>query len=588
MSKKQLFVAFVIAFLAANAYSSYGVSSVDLMLLNGRFWTLDPARPWTEGVLIREGTIYRAGSNEEIRACALKGTRSIDLQGSLVLPGFIDCHTHFLNGGFALSSIQLKDAKSREEFVSRFKSKAGGIGAGEWILNGTWDEERFDPPELPAKGWIDGVTPLNPVFVRRYDLHMGLANSLALKIAGITKDTKAPAGGEILKDPVTGEPTGILKETAMNLVTDVIPEPSLKENVRAAEAALQCAAENGVTSVHDLPYHPSDFTASLMAYQELYKAGKLTARLCLYVPIDEIDLILRLGLKSSFGSDYLKIGGLKGFVDGGLGARTAFFFEPYADDPSNRGALTPQMSPEGIMEQRILQADRAGLQVAIHAIGDRANNIILDIFQRVIDRNGPGSRRWRIEHAQHLRPEDILRFGRMGIIASVQPYHAIDDGRWAEKRIGKERCRTTYAFKSLAAGRARLIFGSDWIVAPLEPILGIYAAVTRETLDGKNPGGWYPEQKLSLEQAIRAYTIDAAYAEYSENLKGSIEAGKMADLVVLDRNLFTISPEAIKGARVEMTIVGGEIVYRRPEGTASARVPGGRPESSSRPAELRQ
>jgi predicted amidohydrolase YtcJ len=567
MRQKRILSILVFVLLAANAQFTMGESNVDLMLLNGRFWTLAPDSPWAEAVLIREGTIFRVGSNAEIKACALKGTRSIDLQGALVLPGFIDCHTHFLNGGFALSSIQLKDVKDKDDFVTRFKVKAAEIEEGEWILNGTWDEERFDPPVLPAKEWIDGATPRNPVFVRRYDLHIGLANSLALKIAGITKDTKAPAGGAILKDPVSGEPTGILKETAMNLVTNAIPEPSLKENIRAAKAAIRHASEHGLTSVHDLPYHPSDFVASLGAYQEILKSGRLATRLCLYVPIDEIETVKRLGLKSSFGNDFLKIGGLKGFVDGGLGARTALFFEPYTDDPSNTGMVTPQMSVEGLMERRILEADRAGLQVAIHAIGDKANSLILDIFQKVAAANGPGQRRWRIEHAQHLRPEDIPRFGKLGIIASVQPYHAIDDGRWAEKRIGKERCRTTYAFKSLAENGARLVFGSDWMVAPLDPLLGIYAAVTRETIDGKNPGGWHPEQRITLEQAIRAYTIDAAYAEFSEKKKGSIENGKLADLVVVDRNLFTISPSEIKEARIEMTIVGGTVVYRRPEGT---------------------
>jgi hypothetical protein len=526
---------------------------------------MDPARPWAEAILISQGRIARVGTNAEVSAGAPKGAAVIDLNGAFVLPGFIDCHTHFLQGGYALSSIQLKDARSREEFAARFDAKVAEIEKGAWILNGTWDEERFDPPALPAKEWIDRQTPDNPVFVRRYDLHMGLANSLALKIAGIMKDTPSPAGGAILKDPVTGEPTGILKETAMNLVTGLIPPPSLEDNIRAIEAALAHAAECGVTSVHEMAF-PDEFTPAFEAYQDLYRSGKLTSRIYLYIPITRIDLLEGLKMHSPFGNDFLRIAGLKAFCDGGLGARTAVFFEPYVDDPGNTGILHPQMSPEGLMEERILKADRNGIQVAVHAIGDKANDLILDIFEKAVAVNGPGERRWRIEHAQHLRPEDIPRFGKLGVIASVQPYHAIDDGRWAEKRIGPERCRTTYAFKSLLAGGAKLALGSDWMVAPLDPLQGIWAAVTRATLDGKNPGGWIPEQRISLEQAIRGYTLDAAYAEFSEKEKGSIEAGKMADLVVLEQNLFEIAPEKIKDVKVTMTLAGGRIVYRRPTG----------------------
>jgi predicted amidohydrolase YtcJ len=546
--------------LAANAPAP---SPADLLLVGGRVHGPDPAAPWAEALLISQGKFARVGSTAEVSAGAPKGAAVIDLKGALVLPGFIDCHTHFLQGGYALSSIQLKDARSREEFEARFKAKVAEIEKGAWILNGTWDEERFDPPALPAKEWIDRLTFDNPVFVRRYDLHMGLANSLALKIAGITKDTPSPAGGTILKDPVTGEPTGILKEAAMGLVTDHIPPPSAKDDLRAAEAALAYAAECGVTSVHEMAF-PDSFTPPFEAYQELYRAGKLTTRIYLYLPVTRLDLLEGLKMRSPFGNDFLRIAGLKAFCDGGLGARTAKFFEPYADDPGNTGLFHPQMSPEGIMEERILRADRAGIQVAVHAIGDKANKIILDIFEKAVAVNGPGERRWRIEHAQHLRPEDIPRFGRLGVIASVQPYHAIDDGRWAEKRIGRERCRTTYAFKSLLASGAKLALGSDWMVAPLDPLQGIYAAVTRATLDGKDPGGWIPEQRISLEEAIRGYTLDAAYAEFSEKEKGSIEAGKMADLVVLDRNLFEIAPEEIKDVKVTMTLAGGRIVYRRP------------------------
>jgi len=268
-----------------------------------------------------------------------------------------------------------------------------------------------------------------------------------------------------------------------------------------------------------------------------------------------------LKLKTPFGNDDLKIGGLKGFVDGSLGSATAYFFEPYTDDPKTRGLLAPQMFPEGIMEKRILEADKAGLQVAIHAIGDRANSLLLDLYEKAAARNGPRDRRWRIEHAQHLRPQDIARFGKLGVIASVQPYHAYDDGRWAEKKIGKERVRYTYPFKSLLDGGAVLAFGSDWTVAPLDPVSGIYAAVTRATSDGKNPGGWVPEEKISLDDAIKGYTTGGAYAEFAEKDKGTIRSGKLADIIVLDKDLFKVPAEQLTDVKVVLTIVGGKVVY---------------------------
>jgi predicted amidohydrolase YtcJ len=534
----------------------------DLVLINGRVWTVNPAQPWVEAVAVDGDRVLRVGGTAEIKKLVGKKTRVIDLKGGLALPGFLDSHTHFLEGGFSLSSIQLRDVTSREEFVRRVEEKARSLRKGEWILHGNWDHEQFSPPELPRKEWIDAVSPENPVCVCRYDEHIALANSLALEIGGITRKTESPQGGEILKDPVTGEPTGILRDAAMDLVMRHIPRPSPEENLDAARAGLRHAREAGVTSLEDMA-DASSFAESLEAYQELLKQGELTARIRLYVPIDEVDAVDTLGLKTPFGNDWLAIGGLKGFADGGLGASTAYFFEPYADNPRNFGLLAPQMFPEGIMEKRILQADKAGLQVAIHAIGDKANFIMLNIFEKIEAENGKRDRRWRIEHAQHLRPEDFGRFAKLGVIASVQPFHAIDDGRWAEVKIGKERCKTTYAFKSFLDSGTTLALGSDWPVAPLNPLIGIYAAVTRRTTDGKNPDGWFPEQKLPLEEAIKGFTLNGAYAEFSEKSKGSIEPGKLADLVVLDQDLFKIAPEGIKDARVAMTIAGGRVVYDR-------------------------
>jgi predicted amidohydrolase YtcJ len=531
---------------------------VDLALLNGRIWTGDPGRPWAEAVAVRGDKIIAVGTTAEIRKLASGAANLVDFGGALVLPGFIDSHTHFLAGGFALKSLDLREVKSREEFATRVAAKARELGQGRWVVDGGWDHEMFSPPEWPRKDWVDTVTPDNPVCISRIDLHTVLANSLALKIAGITKDTRAPAGGEIVKDPKTGEPTGLLKDAAADLVYARIPKPSFAEKLEAAGASLRHAAENGVTSVHEM----AD-AASFEVFEELARRDRLTVRVHVYIPITEVDTLARLKLKSPFGSPYLKLAGLKGFMDGSLGSATAYFFEPYTDDPGTSGLLHEHLFPEGVMEKRIMEADRAGLQLAIHAIGDRANSLLLDLYEKAVAANGPRDRRWRVEHAQHLRPADLARFGRLGLIASVQPYHLIDDGRWAEKKIGPERARTTYAFESLRRAGATLAFGSDWTVAPLSPVLGIYAAVTRRTLDGKKPGGWVPGEKISVEEAVRAYTANGAYAEFAEADKGAIQAGKLADMVVLDRDIFTMPPEEIAGVKVALTVFDGKIVPRK-------------------------
>lgn len=532
--------------------------SADLVLLNGAVWTVNPDQPWVKAVAVKDERILEVGSVREIKALIGEHTQVIDLSGAMVLPGFIDSHTHFFDGGFALSSIQLKDVGSRVQFVSTLEKKAGELEKGEWILNGDWDNEKFDPPDLPRKEWIDSVSPDNPVCVNRYDGHMVLVNSRALALAGITKKTASPPGGEVQKDPKTGEPTGILTDAAIDLVTRHIPEPSLEDKIEAVETALAHARKLGVTSITDMGT-PDAFEV----YQELLKAGRLTARLYVFIPISNVDLLVRLKMKSPFGNNLLRLAGLKGFVDGSLGSSTALFFDPYTDNPSKKGLLVSDMFPEGIMEERLLEADSSGLQVAVHAIGDRANHIILDLFEKVMNAHGSRDRRWRVEHAQHLNPEIIQRFGALNVIASMQPYHAIDDGRWAERKIGHKRAQSTYAFRSLLDAGARLAFGSDWTVAPLDPLSGIYAAVTRQTLDGRNPGGWIPEQKISLEEAIKGYTLEAAYAEFSEDMKGSIENGKLADLVVLDKNLFDISQENIKDAKVLFTIFNGKVIYQK-------------------------
>lgn len=536
----------------------------DLVLNHGKIWTVNPKQPWAEAVAILEDTIIKVGTSKDMDEFIGSETEAIDLGGALVLPGFIDCHTHFLEGGCSLASVQLKDAKSKDEFIARIAKKAEEMEKGEWILSGAWDQQKFNPPEMPRKEWIDDVTRENPVMVVRYDGHMALANSLALKIAGITKKTATPSGGEILRDPQSGEPTGILKDAAMDLVTKHIPEISLREKTKAVEAALKHANSLGLTSIHDMAY-PTQLGEheNIEIYQNLLREGKLTARMFVYIPISDVGIYSKLSLITPFGNNMLKIGGLKGFVDGSLGSFTALFFDPYSDDPTKSGILAADMYPEGIMEKRIKAAEEAGLQVAIHAIGDKAVNVILDVMERAISEGGDRDRRWRIEHSQHLIAEDFERFAKLNIIASVQPYHAIDDGRWAEKKVGKDRAQRTYAFKSFLDHGVLLACGSDWYVAPLSPISGIYAAVTRRTLDGKNPEGWFPEQKISLEEVIKGYTINAAYAEFSEDIKGSVEEGKLADIVVLSQDLFQIPPESIMDTEVLMTVFNGKVIYRK-------------------------
>ncbi len=528
----------------------------DLAIINGRIWTGNKSQPWAEAVASRGERIIAVGSNAEIKKLVDSKTRILDLQGKLALPGFIDDHTHFVESGFHLLSVDLRDAATPEEFARRIRDHAAKLPAGRWITGGDWDHERWPGAPLPTKELIDRYTPSNPVFVSRLDGHMALANSAALRLAGITKETKDPPGGTIVRDGKTGEPTGILKDDAQDAVYRVIPAPTEAQRDEELKASLAEAARVGVTSIQDItPWNDYD------AYKKFRESGRLTVRVYARTPMSQwkrqADLVARQGV----GDDWLRLGGLKAFMDGSLGSTTALFFEPFNDAPNTAGLMVDDNIPEGKLKQNIKEADKAGLQCSIHAIGDKANNILLNYFEEVTKENGPRDRRFRIEHAQHLLPADIGRFARLGVIASMQPYHAIDDGRWAEKRIGPVRIKASYVFRSLLDSGATLVFGSDWFVAPLSPILGIHAAVTRQTIDGKNPNGWLPEQKITVEEAVRAYTLSCAYAEFSEKNKGALEAGKLADVVVLSQDIFRINPDQIQKTGVVYTIVGGRIVY---------------------------
>jgi predicted amidohydrolase YtcJ len=534
----------------------------ELLLLNATVHTMDDSQPSAEAVAVLNNRIIAVGSTVELRALAGPKTRVIDAGGKNVFPGFNDAHVHFLTGGFSLANVDLRDAKSPEEMARRLGEYARKLPKGRWILGGDWDHEKWPGAPLPTRQMIDAATPDNPVFVNRLDGHMALANSLALKLASISKATNDPPGGVIVRDAKSGEATGVLKDAAQEIVERVIPKKSFEEKHTAARAATGYAAQVGVTSVTDM-----SAGEDVGLYQYLLEHGELKTRIYATRSIVSWEVQGRAGVRAAFGSDMLRIGGLKGFSDGSLGSSTALFFEPYRDAPNTRGLLFDQMLPEGIMLKRVLAADKAGLQVMIHAIGDEANLRILDIYKEVEEQNGPRDRRFRIEHAQHLRASEIPRFGKQQVIASMQPYHEADDGRWCEKRIGLERSKGAYAFRSLLKTGAILAFGSDWTVAPLNPIEGIKAAVTRQTLDGKHPEGWLPEQRLTLDESVRAFTLGSAYAEFAEKVKGTITPGKLADLVMLDRDIYKDDPTEIDQAHVLLTVMDGRVVWEAAQGT---------------------
>jgi predicted amidohydrolase YtcJ len=534
----------------------------DMIMIDGKVWTENPQQPEAEAVAILGNRIVRVGSSAEIRKLASPATKVVELGGKRVVPGFNDAHVHFVDGGAGLASVQLGAANSQEEFRDRISVFARTLPKQAWILNGWWDHERWSPAQLPTHQLIDDSTPDNPVFVERLDGHMALANALAMKLAGITRETADIAGGVIVRD-AQGNPTGIFKDAAMELFRHVIPPLSGQQLRTAVEAAESYAAENGVTSVQEMTVDITTEAAALRVYEQLLHERKLRTRMSFNLHLTAWKQLAEPGIQADFGGETLRIGGLKGFADGSLGSTTAWFFKPYLDAPDSSGIPSDELSKPDQMYANIAAADRAGLQIAIHAIGDRAINTILNFYERAEKENGPSDRRFRIEHAQHLLNSDIPRFAGLHVIASMQPYHCIDDGRWAAKRLDPDRLKTTYAFRSLLDSGATLAFGSDWPVAPMVPLMGIYAAVTRRTLDGKNPGGWFPEQKLTVAEALHAYTIGSAFAEHEEDIKGSLAPGKLADLAVLSQDILHIDPVEIEKTRVEMTVLDGRVIYER-------------------------
>ncbi len=544
----------------------HGVGQIDLVIVRGKIWTEDPREPEAEALAISENRIAAVGSTEAILKTAGPDTQVLDVRGRRVLPGFNDAHVHLFPGGDSLASVQLREATSAADLRRRLATYTASRPPGEWILNGSWDEKRWTRPELPTRNLIDDVTPHNPVWVNRSDGHMMLANSLAMKLARVGRETADVPSGEIVRDS-DGQPTGIFKDAAMRLVDRAIPVPSRERILAAIRAAQDHAAENGVTSVQDMGVLGSRAAETMVevirAYQTLSNRGELKVRISAHLPLPEWKRLAEAGVMACFGNEKLRLGAVKSFADGSLGSATAWFHNPYNDAPGRCGLPSEEMIDPDQMYHNMREADAAGLQIAVHAIGDRANSVVLDFWERLVAETGSRDRRARIEHAQHLRVADIGRFAKLNVVASVQPYHCIDDGGWAEKRIGTERAKTTYAFRSLIDSGAVVAFGTDWWVAPIDPLLTIYAAVTRRTLRGQHPGGWVPNQKVTVAEAIHCYTVQAAYASGEERIKGSLAPGKLADAVVVSDDILAIDPVAIQHAKVDVTIFDGKVIFER-------------------------
>ncbi len=521
-------------------------------IVYGKIWTGNDNAPLAEAMAISGDTIVAIGSRADIDRYAGSDTKRIDARGQLIVPGFIDTHTHFVDGGFRLQSVQLRDAKTPAEFIQRIKDYAQTIPAGEWVTGGDWDHENWGG-ELPDRNWIDSVTKDHPVWVTRLDGHMSLANTAAMNAAGVSEADRVRIpdvdGGVIVRNK--GRITGVFKDNATSLIEHGIPSPGAVLEDRALDTAMNYVASKGVTSIHNM-------SGFMGAFERARKDNRLKTRIYAGMPLTEWRSLDSLIKVRGNGDHWLRIGNLKAFVDGSLGSHTAAFHDPFTDAPKDSGFF---VTPPDELYSMMKSADSAGLRLMIHAIGDRAIYSLLNTFERVVKENGAKDRRLRIEHAQHISSEDFPRFASLGVIASMQPYHAIDDGRWADRIIGPERSRTTYAFKSLLDANATVSFGSDWFVAPPTPLEGIYAAVTRRTIDEKTPNGWVPEQKITVEQALKAYTISGAYASFEEDFKGSLETGKAADFVILEKDITAIDPVDIRNVKVLRTVVGGKTVF---------------------------
>lgn len=551
--KSNLVVALFVLFCAVSSgFSQNGAA--DLVITNANIRTMDSKRTVARAMAMIGRKIRAVGSEADIKPWIGPKTKVIDAGGKTVIPGFNDAHVHFMETGYQLASVDLRDAKSPQEFVARIKAFAAKLPKGRWITGGQWDHENWTPNDLPTAALIDAATPDHPVFINRLDGHMALANSLAMRLAKVDKSVKDVAGGEIVRD-AAGNPTGIFKDAASGYIDRAIPAASFEQRLEAAQAATDHAASLGVTSVQDMSANGTE----IGVYQELLRRGTLKTRVYNCSPLGDYKRWANTGARRAFGDPMLRVGCLKGYADGSLGSTTAWFFEPYLDAPNSTGLSMADVTTT--MRDDITNADKAGLQVRIHAIGDKANATILDHYLAVDKANGASDRRFTIEHAQHMRLEDLKRFASQKVVASMQPFHIIDDGRWAWKRLDAPRLKGTYAFRTILDSGGVLAFGSDSPVAPLNPILGVYGAVTRRTLDDKNPGGWIPEQKITVDETVRAFTWGSAYAEFQDHEKGTLGPGMIADFIILSDDIFTIEASKIRDVKVMKTFVDGKLVY---------------------------
>ena len=537
------------------------IQKAGLVIINGKVLTIDKDNPFSEAVAIKGEKIIAVGKTSEISALIEKGsTKIINAGGRLVIPGFNDAHVHF--GPLDPDYIELRYTTDPSSITQKVKAQVAISHPGELIKGGHWEHEMFFDKKWPTKDLLDEVSPDNPGILKRADGHSVLVNSFVLKASGITKDTPDPFGGVIQKDPVTGEPTGILKENAKELIItgEAKPNRTIEEETsrlwQGYLLAFKEARELGVTSIQ-VPD-----TADFKAYEKLQKEGELTSRVdigkSLTADTNLLKKYLDLAKHYPKDSDWIRFGYLKGFMDGTIGSGTALMFEPYSDSPSTSGLA---MMPYEEMEKMIITADKSGFQIGVHAIGDKGNNWVLNAYEKAERLNGKRDSRHRIEHAQTLQSSDIPRFARLGVIASMQPVHCISDKKFCEKRIGPERAKGAYAWKSLAEAGASLAFGTDYEVEPLNPMEGLYAAVTRKDRLGEEGDGWHPEQKIKMEDAIQYYTLGSAYSQFMENRKGIIKTGFLADIVILDKDLLTIPENEIMRTRVDYTITGGKVVY---------------------------
>jgi predicted amidohydrolase YtcJ len=545
---KQLIVFFsVLVFFSCNSSNR-----ADKVYVNGNFWTGDSANPTATVLAIKGDKIIYVGND----ASQVNATERIDLNGNMVVPGFTDNHTHFLSAGYGLSSVKLKDAMTKAAFIQRISDFCKTHPGNAWIREGNWDNENWGG-ELPSKEWIDSVSGDHPIFISRYDGHMAFANSKAMQLAGVNASTVSPAGGVVVKN-TKGELTGCFKDKAMSLIEKAIPDPTEAELEEYYKAAANYALERGVTHVNDMGSYGG--WMDLSTYRRVAQKNNSLIRMYSFVPLATWSRLDSFVQKNGRGDDLLKWGGLKGYVDGSLGSTTAWFHQPYLDDPKSTGLTITDTTD---LRNWVIGADKAGLHVAVHAIGDRANDFILSVYQEAEKINGSRDRRFRVEHAQHVRLEAIDHFANQQVIASMHPFHLVDDGIWAYKRLDTNRLKGTYAIKTMMDKGVTVTFGSDWPVAPVDALFGVYAAVTRRTGDNKNPNGWYPDQKISIDQALRAYTQNNARASFMEGKIGVLKKGYYADFAVLDQDIKKIDPITLKEVKVLRTVLNGKEVFVR-------------------------